>query len=146
MEVTDELRDLYISYRKIFDDCFKEKKLTTKYIRFFFYLTVCLGVTPLSHTSEDGKNLLELKKKVWSFIYFICSVIMSCSYWEIKCYSSNFQLFWSCYSYILQLCLKISWDKNLTNTVCLFSVTFISWKSGEKNYNKIHLARLWKCC
>ena len=64
MEVTDELRDLYISYRKIVDDCFKEKKLTTKYIGFFFYHTVCLGVTPLSHTSEDGKNLLELKKKV----------------------------------------------------------------------------------
>ena len=32
----------------------------------------------------------------------------------------------------------------MTNTVCLFSVTFISWKSGEKNYNKIHLARLVK--
>ena len=56
-EVTDELKDY--SYRKICDDCFKEKKFITKYIRFFFYCTVCLSVTSLSHTSEERKNLLE---------------------------------------------------------------------------------------
>ena len=39
MEVTDELKDY--SYRRICDDCFKEKKFITKYLRFFFYCTVC---------------------------------------------------------------------------------------------------------
>ena len=53
MEVTDELKDY--SYRKICDDCFKEKTfITTKYIRFFFYCVVCLSVTSLSLISEEG--------------------------------------------------------------------------------------------
>ena len=61
MEVTDEQKDY--SYRKIYDDFFKEKKFITKYIRFFFYCTVCLSVTSLSHTSEEGKKLLEFDSK-----------------------------------------------------------------------------------
>ena len=84
MEGTDELKDC--SYRKICDDCCKEKRFITKYMRFFFYCTVCLSVTSLSHTSEKGKiywNMI-IKKKVWSFISFICLAIMSCSYSEIK--------------------------------------------------------------
>ena len=51
MKVTDELKDY--SYRKTCDDCFKEKKFITKYIRFFFYSTVCLNLTSLSHTYEE---------------------------------------------------------------------------------------------
>ena len=61
MKGTDELKDY--SYRKICNDCCKEKKFITKYMRFFFYWTVCLSVTSLSHTSEDGKNLLEYDNK-----------------------------------------------------------------------------------
>ena len=64
MEVTYEIKDY--SYRKIFDFHFKEKKFITKYIRFFFYCTVCLSVTSLSRTSEEGKNLLE--KIYWNMI------------------------------------------------------------------------------
>ena len=51
MKVTDELKDY--SYRKTCDDCFKEKKFITKYIRFFFYCAVCLNLTSLSHTYEE---------------------------------------------------------------------------------------------
>ena len=51
------------SHRKICDDCFKEKKFITKYIRFFFYCTVCLSIASLSHTSEEGKNSLEYDRK-----------------------------------------------------------------------------------
>ena len=70
---------------KICNDCFKEKKFIAKYIRFFFYCTVCLTVKPFSHTSEE-KNYWNMivKKKIWSFISFIYLVIMSYSYSEIK--------------------------------------------------------------
>ena len=47
MEVTDELKDY--PYVKIYDDCFKGKKFIKKYIRFFFYCTVCLSVTSFSY-------------------------------------------------------------------------------------------------
>ena len=87
MEVTYEIKDY--SYRKMFDYHFKEKKF--KCIRFFFYCTVCLNVTSLSCTSEEGTNLLEIiywnmivKKEVWSSISFVCLVITSCPYSEIK--------------------------------------------------------------
>ena len=62
----------------------KEKKFITKYIRLFFYCTVYLSVTSLSHTSDEGKNLLEYDSKKKSLISFICLVIMSCSYSELK--------------------------------------------------------------
>ena len=65
MKVTDELKDY--SHRKICDDCFKKKKkFIIKYIRFFFYCTVCLSVASVSHTSEKKKiywNMI-IKKKV----------------------------------------------------------------------------------
>ena len=53
MEVTDELKDY--SYRKIYDDCFQKKQFITKYIRFFFYYTVCLSVTSVSYTLRKEK-------------------------------------------------------------------------------------------
>ena len=101
MEVTDELKDY--SYIKICDDCFKEKKFITKYIRFFFYCTVCLSVTSLSHTSEEGKNLLEYDSKEESlkfYFFYMFSDYVMFLFRNKRCYSSNFQLFWSCYSYI----------------------------------------------
>ena len=99
MEVTDELEDY--SHRTIYDDFFKEKKFITKYIRFFFYCTVCSSVTSLSHSSEEGKNLLEYDGKEVSlkfhffYMFNVCHVLI-----QKRCYSNNFQLFWSCYSYI----------------------------------------------
>ena len=68
MEVTDKLKDY--SYIKIWDDCFKEKKFLTKYIRFFFYCTVCVSVMSLSHTFEEGKNLLEYDSKEESLKFY----------------------------------------------------------------------------
>ena len=74
MEATDELKDY--SYRKISDDCFKEKKFITKYITFFFYCTVCLSII----TSEEGKKLLEEDSKEESlkfhFFYRFSDYIM----------------------------------------------------------------------
>ena len=64
MEVTDEPKDY--SYRKICDDCFKEKQFITKYIRFLFYCTVCLSVMSFSHACKERKiywNMI-VKKKV----------------------------------------------------------------------------------
>ena len=85
MEITDELKDY--SYRTIYDDFFKEKKFITKYIRFFFYCTVFLSVTSLSHTSK------------FHFFYMFSDYAMFL-FRNKRCYSSNYQLFWSCYSYI----------------------------------------------
>ena len=61
MEVTDELKEY--SYRTIYDDCIKEKKFIAKDIRFFLYCTVCLSVTCLFYTSEEGNNLPECDNK-----------------------------------------------------------------------------------
>ena len=101
MEITDKLKDY--SYRKNCDDCFKEKKFITKYTRFFFYCTVCLSVTSLSHTSEEGKNLVEYDSKEESlkfhFFYMFSDYVMFL-FRNKKYYSSNYQLFWSWYSYI----------------------------------------------
>ena len=58
MEVTDELKDY--SCIKICGDSFKEEKFITKYRRFFFYCTVCLSITSLSHTSEEGKKFTRI--------------------------------------------------------------------------------------
>ena len=81
MEVTDELKDY--SYRKICDDCFKEKKFITKYIGFFFHCTVCLSVTSSSHTYEEGKKLLgcDGKEESLKFHFFymfsvLCHVLI----------------------------------------------------------------------
>ena len=101
MEVTDELKDY--SYRKICNVCFKEKKFITKYVRFFFYCTVCLSVMSLSHTSEEGNNLLELDNKEESLkfhFFYIFSDYVMFLFRNKRCYSSNYQLFWFCYSYI----------------------------------------------
>ena len=90
-------------HRKIYDDCFKEKKFITKCIRFFFYCTVCLSVTYLSHTSEEGKNLLEFVSKEGSLkfhFFYIFSDYVIFLFRIKRYYSNNFQLFWSCYSYI----------------------------------------------
>ena len=88
MEVTDELRDY--SYRKICDDCFKEKKFITKYIRFFLYCAVCLSVKSLSHISEEGKYLLEYDSKEESlkfhFFYMFSNYVMF-SFRNNRCYS-----------------------------------------------------------
>ena len=58
----------------------KEKKFITKYIRLFFYCTVYLSVTSLSHTSEEGKNLLEYDSKKKSlkldFVYMFSDYVM----------------------------------------------------------------------
>ena len=67
MEVTDELKDY--SYRQTYD-FIKEKKFITKYIRFFFYCTVCVSVASLSHTSEEGKKLLEFDGKEESLKFY----------------------------------------------------------------------------
>ena len=84
MKVTDQLKDY--SYRNICADCFKEKTFITKYLRFFFYCTICLSVTSLYHTSEERKHLLEYDSKEESlkFHFFTCLVIVSCSYSQIK--------------------------------------------------------------
>ena len=78
MEVTDELKDY--SYRKNCDDYFKEKKFIKKYIRLFFYCTVYLSVTSLSHTFKEGKNLLEYDSKEESlkfhFFYMFSDYVM----------------------------------------------------------------------
>ena len=72
--------------KKTCDDCFKGKKFIIKYKRFFFYCTVCLSVMSLSISYFWEKKLLEYdnKEESLSFISFICSVIMSCSYSKIK--------------------------------------------------------------
>ena len=131
MEVTDELKDY--SYIKICDDCFKEKKFITKYIRFFFYCTVCLSVTSLSHTSEKKKiywNMI-IKKKVWGFISFICLVIAMFLFRKKDVFKQ-----FSAFLVLLQLHLLISWDKNLTSmfvvSISKYSLTFISWKSSDQ--------------
>ena len=102
-EITGELEEY--SYRKTCDNCFKGKKFIIKYIRFFFYCKVCLSVTSLSHCSEEGKNLLEYTSKEESlkfhFFYLFSDYVMFL-FRNKRCYSSNFQLFWSCYSYIFQ--------------------------------------------
>ena len=56
------------------DDCLIEKEFITKYIRFFFYCTVCLSVTSLPQTFEEGKNLLEYdtKEESMMFHFFLC--------------------------------------------------------------------------
>ena len=116
-EVTDELK--CYSYRKNCDDCFKEKKFTTKYVRFFFYCTVCGSVASLSHTSEEGKTLLEYDSKEESLkfhLFYKFSDYVMFLFIHKRCCSRNFHDFWSCYSYILHhLHLLISCDKNLTN-------------------------------
>ena len=93
MEVTDELKG--DSYRKICNDCFKEKKFIAKYIRSLFYCTVCLSVTSLSHTSEKGKNLLEYDSKEESlkfhFFYMFSAYVMFL-FRNKRCYSDGFQL------------------------------------------------------
>ena len=83
------------SYRKICDDCFKEKQFITKYIRFLFHCRVCLSVMSSSHTSEEGENLLEYdsKKKVWSLISFMFSDYVMFLFRIERCYSKIFQLF-----------------------------------------------------
>ena len=80
----------------------KKKKFIKKYIR-FFYCTVCLSVMSLSHTSEGGKSLLEYDSKEESLrFHFFCkfSDYVMFLFRNKRCYSSNFQCFWSCYSYI----------------------------------------------
>ena len=76
MEATGQLKDY--SYRKIWDDWFKEKKFITKYVRFF--CIVCLSVIPLSHISEGGKKLLEYDSKQQSlkfhFFYIFSDYVM----------------------------------------------------------------------
>ena len=102
MEVTDELKG--DSYRKICNDCFKEKKFIAKYIRFFFYCTVCLTVKPFSHTSEEGKKLLEYdseEKNLKFHFFYIFSDYVIFLFRNKRCYSSNFQFFCSCYSYTI---------------------------------------------
>ena len=123
------------SYRKICDDCFKEKQFITKYIRFLFHCTVCLSVMSSSHTSEEGENLLEYDSKKKSEVSFLlCLVIMSCSYSELK---DAIQKFFS-FLVLLQLHLLISWDEILTNmfvvSISKYPVTFISWKSSGKEW------------
>ena len=67
---------------------------------------------------------------------FICLVIISCSYSEIK---DVIQTFFSFFG-LLQLHLLILRDKNLTNmfvvSISHCSVTFISWKSNERIITK----------
>ena len=64
----------------------------------FFYCTVCLSVTSLSHTSEEGKNVLEYDKKEKSlkfhFFYMLSDYAMFL-FRNKRCYSSNYELFWS---------------------------------------------------
>ena len=103
MEVTDELEDY--SHRTIYDDFFREKKFITKYIRFFFYCTVCSSVTSLSHSSEEGKNLLGFDSKEVSlkfhffYMFNVCHVLI-----QKRCYSNKF----SAFLVLLQLHLLIS--------------------------------------
>ena len=103
MEVTDELKDH--SYRKIGDDCLKKKKFITKYVRFFFYCKVYVSVISFSHTSEEGKNLLDSKEiskeesLKFHFLYMFSDYVMFL-FGNKRCYSSNIQLFWLRYSYI----------------------------------------------
>ena len=102
MEVTDELKEY--SYRKIYDDCIKEKKFIVKHIRFFLYCTVCLSVTCLFYTSEEGNNLLEYDNKEESLKFHFFNMFSNfvMFFFRNTIYSSNFQLFWSCYSYIFE--------------------------------------------
>ena len=100
MAVTDELKGY--SNRKNCDDCFKEKKFITKYIRFSFYCSLFKSVTSLSHTSDEGKNLLEYDSKEQSLkfhFFYMLSVYVIFLFRNRKCYSSNFQLLWSCDQY-----------------------------------------------
>ena len=98
MEVTDELKDY--SFRKIGDDCLKKKKkkLITKYVRFFFYCKVYVSVISFSHTSEEGKDLLdskEISKEESLKFHFLCmfSDYVMFLFRNNRCYSSNIQLF-----------------------------------------------------
>ena len=124
MEVTGELKDY--SYITMFDDCFKETKFITEYKRFFFHCKVCLSVSTLFHTFEEGKILLEYKSKEESlkfhFFYMFSDYVMFL-FRNKRCYSTNFLV-------LLQLHLLISCDKNLTTmfvaSISKYSVTFIS--------------------
>ena len=112
MEVTDELKEY--SYRTIYDDCIKEKKFIAKHIRFFLYCTVCLSVTCLFYTSEEGNNLPECDNKEESLKFHFFNMFSNfvMFFFRNTIYSSNFQLFWSCYSYISEfLEIKICINK-----------------------------------
>ena len=62
-----------------------------------------------------------------------------------RCYSNNFQLFWSCYRYIFWfLEIKIWWNTIAVSISTLYLP--LAENQVEKNYNKIHLSGLWKCC
>ena len=79
MEVTDELK--YYSYRKFFDDWFKEKKfISYKIYKIFLLLHSLLSVTSLSHNSEEGKILLECDSKEeclkFHFFYMFSNYVM----------------------------------------------------------------------
>ena len=122
-------------------------------LRFFFYCTVCGSVASLSHTSEEGKTLLEYDSKEESLkfhLFYKFSDYVMFLFIHKRCCSRNFHDFWSCYSYILhQLHLLISCDKNLTN-MFVVSISTLQLSLAEnqvkQNYNKIHLSRYWKCC
>ena len=102
MEVTDKLKDY--SYRKICDDCLKKKRLLPN-IEDSSFIAVCLSVMSLFHTSEEGQNLLKYDSKEESvkfqFFYMFSDYVMFL-FRNKRCYSSNLQLFWSCYSCILR--------------------------------------------
>ena len=55
-----------------------------KYYKIYdsYFIAVCLGVTSLSHTSEEGKIYWNIKRK--SAVSFLCSKILSYSYSKIK--------------------------------------------------------------
>ena len=109
MEVADELSDY--SYRKIWDDGFKEKKVYYKIYKIFLLLQF-IWVLNL-HISKEGKNLLEYHSKEESpklhFFYMFSDYVMFL-FKSKRCYSCNFHLL-----VMLQQHLLISWDKNLIN-------------------------------
>ena len=80
-----------------------KKKSLLQNVSDYFFIAQFVCVTSLCHTSEEGKNLLEYDSKEESLkFYSFCmfSDYVMFLFRNKRCYSSNFQLFWSCYSYI----------------------------------------------
>ena len=61
----------------------------------FFYCTVCLSVTSLSHASKEERNLLEYDSQEESkefHLFYIFGDYITFLFRNTRCYSSNFQL------------------------------------------------------
>ena len=138
MEVTVELK--CYSYRKNCDDCFKEKKFITKYVRFFFYCMVCVSVVSLSHTSEEGKTLLEYDSKEESlkfhFFYKFSDYVMFL-FIHKRCYSNPSET----WDTSLQGIQNVNITSNISDHV--LKENFKHWHMDKLGFSKSNIIFFW---